>query len=77
VYSVSQVFDELSRVMQVLGNNGQQDEQEYDVNDNPVAATDGNNHRTENQYDALNRVQKIIDPKLRETQFTYTHKITN
>jgi hypothetical protein len=26
VYIVSQVFDELSRVMQVLGNNGQQDE---------------------------------------------------
>jgi RHS repeat-associated protein len=71
VYSVSQVFDELSRVMQVLGNNGQVTDQDYDVNDNPVASTDGKNHRTENQYDALNRVQKIIDPKLGETQFTY------
>lgn len=56
--------------MQVLGNNGQVTDQDYDVNDNPVASTDGKNHRTENQYDALNRVNTIIDPKLGETRIT-------
>ena len=71
-YSVSSVFDELSRVMKVLGNNGQQDQHGYDVNDNRTLTTDGRNNQTQQQFDALNRVKKIIDPALGETHFTYT-----
>ncbi len=70
-YSVSSVFDELSRVTKVLGNNSQQDQHQYDVNDNRTATKDGRNNQTQQQYDALNRVKKIIDPALGETQFTY------
>lgn len=70
-YSVSSTFDELSRVMKVIGNNGQQDRHQYDVNDNPTAVVDGRNNTTQQTYDALNRVKKIIDPNLGETQFTY------
>ncbi len=70
-YSVNNVFDELSRVMNVLGNNSQQEKHNYDVNNNRTATTDGRNNQTQQQYDALNRVKKIIDPNLGETQFTY------
>ncbi|WP_039913054.1 RHS repeat domain-containing protein, partial [Cellvibrio mixtus] len=70
-YSVSSVFDELSRVMNVLGNNSQQEKHNYDVNNNRTATTDGRNNQTQQQYDALDRVKKIIDPDWGETQFTY------
>ena len=70
-YSVSTAFDELSRVMRIIGNNGQQDQHQYDVNDNRTATTDGRTNTTQQTYDALNRVKKIIDPNLGETQFTY------
>jgi RHS repeat-associated protein len=70
-YSVSSTFDELSRVMKVIGNNGQQDQHQYDVNDNRTATIDGRTNTTQQTYDALNRVKKIIDPNLGETQFTY------
>ncbi len=70
-YSVSMAYDELSRVMKVLGNNGQQDQHGYDVNDNRTSTIDGRNNQTQQQFDALNRVRKIIDPQLGETQFTY------
>lgn len=70
-YSVSSVYDELSRVMKVLGNNSQQDKHQYDVNNNRTSTTDGRNNQTQQIYDALNRVKKIIDPALGETQFTY------
>lgn len=70
-YSVSSTFDELSRVMKVIGNNGQQDQHQYDVNDNRTATIDGRTNTTQQTYDALNRVKTIIDPNLGETQFTY------
>lgn len=70
-YSVQSAFDELSRVMQVTGNNGQLDKTQYDVNDNPTASIDGRNYTTQQTYDALNRVKKVIDPSFGETSFTY------
>lgn len=71
MYSLSSTFDELSRVMKVIGNNGQQDQHQYDANDNHTATIDGRTNITQQTYDALNRVKKIIDPNLDETQFTY------
>lgn len=70
-YSIARAFDELSRVRLITGNNNQQDQLGYDVNDNHTATTDGNNHTTSQTYDALDRVSKIIDPAQNETVFTY------
>lgn len=70
-YSVNSTFDELSRVINIIGNNGQQDQHQYDVNDNRTATIDGRTNTTQQTFDALNRVKKTIDPNLGETQFTY------
>jgi RHS repeat-associated protein len=73
-YSVTRAFDELSRVMDVLGNNGQHEHLAYDVNDNNTAVTDGRTHTTETAYDALNRVASVIDPMLGKTLYTYNEQ---
>ncbi|HRH77301.1 MAG TPA: hypothetical protein PK129_08125, partial [Cellvibrionaceae bacterium] len=70
-YSLSRTFDELSRVMDITGNNGQNVKTTYDVNDNPRTQTNAKSHTTEQQYDALDRVKKVIDPNLKETAYTY------
>lgn len=70
-YSVDSTFDELSRVKDVLGNNGQKTNHKYDVNNNLTHVTDGRNNQTQQVYDALNRVKQIIGPDLGETHFTY------
>ena len=71
VYRLQTAYDELSRVMEVIGNHGQQDSIDYDANDNPVVLSNARSAQTQQQYDALNRVRKIIDPHLEETAFTY------
>lgn len=71
VYRLQTAYDELSRVMDVIGNHGQQDSIEYDANDNPVVLGNARLAETQQQYDALNRVRKIIDPHQEETTFTY------
>lgn len=70
-YSVSRAYDELSRIMDILGNNDQHEHRDYDVNDNPTVITDGRTHTTEQQYDALDRVSQVFDPALGETHYTY------
>ncbi len=70
-YSVQTAYDELSRVMDVIGNNGQQDSIDYDANDNPVLTSNARGAQTIQQYDALNRVRKIVDADQEETHFTY------
>lgn len=71
VYRLQTAYDELSRVMDVIGNHGQQDSIDYDANDNPVVLSNARSAQTQQQYDALNRVRKIIDPHQEETTFTY------
>lgn len=73
-YSVAMVYDELSRVLKVLGNNSQEDSHNYDVNGNRMSTIDGRSNQTRQEYDALNRVKKTIDPGLGETQFSYNAK---
>ncbi len=73
-YSVAQVFDALSRVMQVTGNNGQDDRFQYDANGNDTRLTDGRSNSTQQVSDTLNRVKKIIDPNLGETSLTYNSR---
>ncbi len=70
-YSVNRAYDELSRVMDVMGNNQQHDHLDYDVNDNTTAVTDGRSHTTEKLYDALNRVKRVVDPAQGSTDYTY------
>jgi len=71
VFATSQAFDELSRVMTVTGNHGQNETHQYDANDNQTAVINGRNNKTQQTYDALNRVASVIDPNLKQTQFTY------
>jgi YD repeat-containing protein len=70
-YSLTRAFDELSRVMDITGNNGQNLKTTYDVNDNPRTQTDAKQSQHSQEYDALNRVKKVIDPNLKETGYTY------
>lgn len=64
-------YDELSRVMDIIGNDGQNEHIDYDANDNPTASTNAREAQTTTQYDALNRVSKIIDAEAGETTFSY------
>ena len=68
---VTRSFDELSRLMQVLGNNGQVNNNFYDTNDNTIQTLDGNLNNTEQSFDALNRVETITQADDGEIQFVY------
>lgn len=70
-YSLGRTFDELSRVMDITGNNGQNLKTTYDVNDNPRTHTNAKQAQHSQEYDALDRVKKVIDPDLKETSYTY------
>ncbi|HRH77796.1 MAG TPA: hypothetical protein PK129_10650, partial [Cellvibrionaceae bacterium] len=70
-FSLARTYDELSRVMDITGNNGQNTHIQYDVNNNPTVQTNAKQHSTEQRYDALDRVKKVIDPALKETNYTY------
>lgn len=71
VYSVARAFDELSRVMDVLGNDGQHEHIDYDADDNPIGSTDAKNALHQQVYDNLNRLKTHIDPYNEETEFSY------
>ncbi|MEY4589463.1 MAG: hypothetical protein RL497_1539 [Pseudomonadota bacterium] len=70
-YSLARTYDELSRVMDITGNNGQNSHIQYDLNNNPKSQTNAKQHSTQQQFDALDRVKKVIDPALKETHYTY------
>jgi RHS repeat-associated protein len=70
-YSVEKAYDELSRLMNVLGNNGQNTHIDYDANDNPVQTTNALSDAHVQQYDALNRLKTHIDPLQAQTHFEY------
>ncbi len=70
-YRMTQAFDELSRVMEVIGADSQLTQIDYDVNDNAVQTINPRNYATQNQYDALDRLTQITDANSGTTQFTY------
>src|SRR5262249_45818129 len=57
----SRVFNNLNRLAQDLGAQGQTTQYAYDNQGNVTTTTDPLNHSTSNQYDALNRLIKVTD----------------
>jgi RHS repeat-associated protein len=70
-YSVTRAFDELSRVMDVIGAEYQTTHVDYDVNDNATTVTDPRSNATNQSYDPLDRLQQIADAAGGTTQFSY------
>ncbi|WP_240998598.1 RHS repeat-associated core domain-containing protein [Pseudomonas viridiflava] len=62
VHLQRRVFDELGRLIRVIGAGDQTQRYGYDLNDNQSSDTTPRNHETQQAFDALNRVSKIVDP---------------
>ncbi len=56
------VYDQLSRLIQSLGANGQTTTVSYDPNGNPLATTDAHSQTIAQGFDALNRLVQVNDP---------------
>ncbi len=70
-YTVNRAFDELSRVMDIIGAENQITHFDYDVNDNNTAVTDPKTNVTNQIYDPLDRLQQSTDAANGTTQFGY------
>ncbi|SIR02135.1 RHS repeat-associated core domain-containing protein [Marinobacterium stanieri] len=69
-YTRAQVYDELSRLLEVVGLNGSQQRQ-YDLNGNLVQAIDGEANTTAHAFDALNRLTQTTDALQGQTLYSY------
>ncbi|MEO1427159.1 MAG: RHS repeat protein, partial [Pseudomonadota bacterium] len=70
-YMVSRAYDELSRVMDIIGAEGQLTHLDYDVNSNNTAVTDPKAHTTSQGFDPLDRLRRTTDPNGGMTRFRY------
>lgn len=61
VFSQTRTLDELSRVMDITGNHGQNLHTTFDAGDNPDTQTDAKQHKTQTEYDVFERPIKVID----------------
>ncbi len=59
--SVDYQFDELSRMIRMLGSNGQNTRFQYDDKDHLESINDGVNPPTQQDFDALNRLRTVTD----------------
>ncbi len=74
-YQLERSYDELSRVLELRsGADTATVNYSYDVNNNPVATIDGRDYQSDQEYDELDRLKKIIDPLYNETAFAYDEK---
>ncbi|WP_234779039.1 RHS repeat-associated core domain-containing protein [Pseudomonas amygdali] len=64
-------FDELGRLIKVIGASDQTQRYGYDLNDNQTSDTTARNYKTQQAFDALNRVSKIVDPLRGATALGY------
>ncbi|WP_444900118.1 RHS repeat-associated core domain-containing protein [Microbulbifer sp. VAAC004] len=71
VRSVSRSYDELSRLIDVDGNNGQNTSIAYDKNGKRISTTDGNQNSTGEARDALGRVETVTDADSNQIKYTY------
>ncbi len=67
----SNIFDELSRMLQDIGADSQTSSFSYDANGNQIGQTDPNNNNTTQAFDALNRITQITDAKSGITRYSY------
>ncbi len=73
-YQMTRAYDELSRVMEIIGANNQVTEVDYDVNDNAVQSINPRQYATQHQYDALDRLTQSTDANNGTTQYTYDNQ---
>ncbi len=71
VFGVVRVFDELSRLKNMLQGTDITVEYHYDANNNAISLLDGRANTTSQAYDSLNRLITTVDPLLGETHFAY------
>ena len=71
VSTQTQLFDELSRLLQNVGANNQTTGFEYDKNGNQTQVTDGRGNPNGQAFDALNRLVTQTDPDTFEVGYTY------
>lgn len=69
-----QVFNDLGQLKQTLGANNQVNDFDYDAEGKPVQSEDALDNPTSQQFDALDRLQKVVDPALGETAFDYDNQ---
>jgi RHS repeat-associated protein len=60
-YTMSKVYDELSRIIESVDANTESTEFEYDVNGNQTKVIDGNTNETDFAFDGLNRLVETTD----------------
>ncbi len=65
------VYDELGRLLRSVGAAGQNNRQQYDLNDNPTLSTNPLNNSNNKAYDALNRLVQNTDPLNGVTGYEY------
>ena len=65
------IYDELGRLLKSIGAGNQTRQQAYDLNNNPVLATDPLSNKNSQAYDPLNRLVQHTDPLNGITQFGY------
>jgi RHS repeat-associated protein len=70
-YRMTQAYDELSRVMEIVGADSQTTQIDYDENDNAVQTINPRNYASQNQYDPLDRLTQTTDADNGATLFTY------
>lgn len=70
--TLSRLYNELNRLVQQTGADpARVSDYAYDDNGNQTTVTDALNHTRTSHYDALNRVQQVIDPKNGQTDYAY------
>ena len=71
VRQITQMYDELSRLMDIIDADTHTTHFDYDVDNNVTAITDAKSQTTTQDFDALSRLSNQIDPLLNETEFDY------
>ncbi|MCR9279055.1 MAG: hypothetical protein NXH85_13880 [Pseudomonadaceae bacterium] len=69
--SQTRVFDELSRLREIIGGASQSTTYDYDLNNNQTSMTDDNARVTSNVFDALDRLITVTDPAQNDTDYVY------
>ena len=70
-YTHQNAFDELSRLLDDSGANGQNTHLNYDANSNPTGKSDALGNQTQQAYDSLDRLKTVTDATQGNVNFTY------
>lgn len=73
-FTISKIYDELSRVLKSIDANSDERVHAYDVNGNRISTTDGNNNTIDFAFDGLNRLFESTDPLSSITQYSFNDR---